>query len=113
MALFSRYGDYDAKGAKQLAEETGNTDGTCAGTRVQKQKGIVTYGVAPNRQNPFAGVAHAAIFNTWRRFSAQVLYVVPPFVAGYYIMNWATERFVYSHGRLFSKSGIKSMLTGA
>lgn len=71
------------------------TDGTPhLGTPVQKQKGIVTYGMAPNRQNPFAGAAHAAVFNTWRRFSAQVLYVVPPFIAAYYIMNWATERSV-------------------
>lgn len=62
------------------------------GTAAQAQKGIVTYGLAPNRQNPFAGAAHAAIFNTWRRASAQILYVVPPFVAAYYIMNWATER---------------------
>lgn len=62
------------------------------GTPVQKQKGIVTYGLAPNRQNPLAGAAHAAIFNTWRRFCGQVLYVVPPFVAAYYLMDWATER---------------------
>lgn len=54
----------------------------------------MTYGVSSNRQNPLAGVAHAAIFNTWRRTSAQILYVVPPFVAGYYIMQWATERYV-------------------
>ncbi|KAJ4396075.1 ubiquinol--cytochrome-c reductase subunit 8 [Gnomoniopsis smithogilvyi] len=72
------------------------------GTPVQKQKGIVSYGLAPNRQNPFAGAAHAAVFNTWRRFSAQVLYVVPPFIAAYYIMNWATERNHY----LNSKAGI-------
>ena len=57
-----------------------------------KQKGIITYGVAPNRQNPFAGVGHDAIFNTWRRFSAQVLYIAPPMILGYYLMNWATER---------------------
>jgi hypothetical protein len=62
------------------------------GTAAQAQKGIVTYGLSANRQNPFAGAAHAAIFNTWRRASAQILYVVPPFVAAYYIMNWATER---------------------
>lgn len=62
------------------------------GTAAQAQKGIVTYGLAPNRQNPFAGAAHAAIFNTWRRASAQILYVVPPFIAAYYIMNWAVER---------------------
>lgn len=62
------------------------------GTKVQAQKGIVTYGLAPNRQNPFAGAAHAAVFNVWRRASAQILYVVPPFIAAYYIMDWAIER---------------------
>ena len=58
----------------------------------QKQKGIITYGLSANRQNPFAGALHDAIFNTWRRFSAQVWYVVPPFVAAYYMMDWATKR---------------------
>ncbi|KAJ4302381.1 ubiquinol--cytochrome-c reductase subunit 8 [Collariella sp. IMI 366227] len=43
-----------------------------------KQKGIISYGIAPNRQYPLAGAAHDAIFNTWRRFSAQVLYWAPP-----------------------------------
>lgn len=61
---------------------------------MQKQKGIVTYGMSPNRQNPLAGTAHAAVFNTWRRFKGQVLYVVPPFLVAYYVMNWATERLV-------------------
>jgi hypothetical protein len=58
-----------------------------------KQKGIISYGVAPNRQYPLAGAAHDAVFNTFRRFSAQVLYWAPPMVAGYYIMNWAVERY--------------------
>ncbi|XDG04261.1 hypothetical protein ABKA04_003876 [Annulohypoxylon sp. FPYF3050] len=53
-------------------------------------------------QNPFAGAAHAAIFNTWRRFSAQVLYVAPPLLFFYYAMSWATDRNHYlnsKHGR--------------
>ena len=65
------------------------------------QKGIVTFGLAPNRQNPLAGAGHDAIFNTWRRFRGQVLYVVPAMFAGYYLMNWATERNHY----LNSKAG--------
>ncbi|KAK4463402.1 cytochrome b-c1 complex subunit 8 [Cladorrhinum samala] len=65
------------------------------------QKGIISYGVAPNRQNPLAGAFHDAIFNTWRRFSGQVLYWAPPAVAGYYILNWAIERNEY----LNSKAG--------
>ncbi|KAK4191531.1 cytochrome b-c1 complex subunit 8 [Podospora australis] len=66
-----------------------------------KQKGIISYGVAPNRQYPLAGAFHDAIFNTWRRFSSQVLYWAPATVAGYYIMNWAIERNEY----LNSKAG--------
>ena len=60
------------------------------------QKGIVTYGVAPNRQKPLAGAMHDAIFNTWRRFSSQVLYFAPPMIAGYYLMSWAIERYAIS-----------------
>ena len=59
-----------------------------------KQKGIVSYGIANNRQNPLAGTFHDAIFNTWRRFSGQVLYVAPPMIFGYYVLNWAIERYV-------------------
>ncbi|KAL1869435.1 hypothetical protein VTK73DRAFT_3139 [Phialemonium thermophilum] len=65
------------------------------------QKGIITYGLSPNRQKLFAGAAHDAVFNTWRRFSSQVLYVAPPFIAAYFLMNWATERNEY----LNSKAG--------
>ncbi|KAL8294877.1 hypothetical protein RB597_008313 [Gaeumannomyces tritici] len=66
-----------------------------------KQKGIITYGISPNRQRPLAGAANAAVFNTWRRFRGQVLYVVPPFVAAYYAMQWAIHRNEY----LYSKEG--------
>ncbi|CEJ80507.1 Putative UcrQ family protein [[Torrubiella] hemipterigena] len=66
-----------------------------------KQKGIVTYGLAANRQNPFAGAAHDAIFNTFRRTKSQIFYWLPPLIAGYYLMNWATERNHY----LNSKAG--------
>ncbi|KAJ5511797.1 hypothetical protein LT330_003581 [Penicillium expansum] len=53
---------------------------------------IATYSLSPNRQRPMAGAGHAAIFNVFRRFRHQVLYVVPPFVAAYAAMNWAIER---------------------
>ncbi|KAJ5826784.1 Cytochrome b-c1 complex subunit 8 [Penicillium robsamsonii] len=39
---------------------------------------IATYSLSANRQKPFAGAGHAAIFNVFRRFRHQVLYVVPP-----------------------------------
>ncbi|KAI0973966.1 cytochrome b-c1 complex subunit 8 [Xylaria arbuscula] len=69
----------------------------------QTQKGIITYTLSANRQNPLAGTAHDAVFNTWRRFSKQVLYFAPPFIAFYYAMSWATERNHY----LNSKAGRK------
>jgi ubiquinol-cytochrome c reductase subunit 8 len=72
-----------------------------------KQKGIISYGVAPNRQYPLAGAAHDAFFNTWRRFSTQVLYWAPPMIAGYYIVNWAVDRYD------LGSNGIKNLtLTG-
>lgn len=58
------------------------------------QKGVVTYGLSLNRQRPLAGALNNAIFNTWRRFSHQVLYFGPPLVLGYYAMNWAVERYI-------------------
>ncbi|RFU34222.1 hypothetical protein B7463_g2121, partial [Scytalidium lignicola] len=67
----------------------------------QPQKGITSYVLSQNRQRPLANAAHAAIFNTWRRFSAQVLYFAPPLVLAYVTMNWAIERNEY----LNSKAG--------
>lgn len=58
------------------------------------QKGIASYTLAGNQQKPTAGIVHAAIFNSWRRFKGNVLYVVPPFVAYYFIMDWAEKRCV-------------------
>ncbi|OLN93065.1 Cytochrome b-c1 complex subunit 8-like protein 2 [Colletotrichum chlorophyti] len=62
---------------------------TCLWEGGEKQRGIVTYGIAPNRLNPLAG---NGIFNVWRRFSSQVWYFAPPMVAAWYIMFWADER---------------------
>jgi ubiquinol-cytochrome c reductase subunit 8 len=59
----------------------------------QTQKGVVSYSLSANRQRPLAGTLNAAIFNTWRRSSAQILYFIPPFVAAYAAMNWAIERY--------------------
>jgi len=56
------------------------------------QKGITSYALAPNRQKPLAGTAHAAVFNSFRRFRQSVLYVIPPFIAGYMLMDWSTKR---------------------
>lgn len=65
-----------------------------------KQRGIITYGLSANRQNPLAGTANAAIFNTWRRFKGQVLYFAPPMIFFYYAMEWATERYGRAAGQM-------------
>jgi ubiquinol-cytochrome c reductase subunit 8 len=64
-------------------------------TGSQTQKGIATFALSSNRQRPLAGVLHAAIFNVFRRFSHQVLYIAPPMIIGYFTMQWAIERSVY------------------
>ncbi|CRK25146.1 hypothetical protein BN1723_013505 [Verticillium longisporum] len=69
----------------------------------EKQRGIITFGVSANRQNPFAGAGHDAVFNTFRRFRGSVLYVVPPLVVAYYAMDWAIHR---SNEYLNSKAGL-------
>jgi hypothetical protein len=61
-------------------------------TGSQTQKGIVTYAVSPNRQDPMAGAVKNAVFNTYRRTYHQILYWLPPLVLGYVLMDWATER---------------------
>ncbi|EFE43884.1 hypothetical protein TRV_01325 [Trichophyton verrucosum HKI 0517] len=61
-------------------------------------KGITTYSLSQNRQRPAAGMLYNAFFNTYRRAKAQVLYVLPPFIAAYALMDWATKKlwvFVY------------------
>ncbi|KAI9889434.1 MAG: hypothetical protein M1814_005297 [Vezdaea aestivalis] len=56
------------------------------------QKGVTTYAISSNRQRPLAGAFHAAIFNTWRRFKGQVLYIAPPMAIAYVTMQWAIKR---------------------
>lgn len=58
-----------------------------------KQKGIIHHGISANRQNPFAGALYDAIFNTFRRSKNQVAYWLPVMLAGYYTLDWATERY--------------------
>jgi hypothetical protein len=60
----------------------------------QPGKGVTTYAMSANRQNPFAGFLSKGLFNTFRRSRNQFLYVVPPFVAAYFAMDWAQKRYV-------------------
>jgi hypothetical protein len=61
-------------------------------TECLPQRGIITYGLAQNRLNPLAGILKAAIFNTSRRASSQVLHWGVPLLAAYSAMNWAIEK---------------------
>ncbi|KAK7968869.1 hypothetical protein PG988_007942 [Apiospora saccharicola] len=63
------------------------------------ERGIITYSLSSNRQNVLAGAAHAAVFNTWRRFAGQVLFWAPPLVAAYYAMEWANKRNEYLNSK--------------
>ncbi|KAF2260903.1 UcrQ-domain-containing protein [Lojkania enalia] len=64
-------------------------------------KGVTTFALSSNRQSPFRGFLSKGLFNTFRRSRNQFLYVVPPFVAAYFTMQWAIERNEY----LNSKAG--------
>ncbi|MCJ1285645.1 hypothetical protein MMC26_004986 [Xylographa opegraphella] len=79
-------------GSEPLDTKHGQFLGGWGNLGSQTQKGITTYSISANRQAPLAGTLHAAIFNTWRRFKAQALYVIPPFAIAYATMNWAIEK---------------------
>ncbi|MCJ1455447.1 hypothetical protein MMC28_005802 [Mycoblastus sanguinarius] len=65
----------------------------------QPQKGVTTYSISANRQRPLAGTLNAAVFNTWRRFRAQALYVIPPMLIAYTAMTWAVEKNEYYNSK--------------
>lgn len=65
----------------------------------QKQKGVLSYSVSPNRQRPLAGTLNAAIFNTFRRTRHQILYWLPPLLIGYATMQWAIEKNEYLNSK--------------
>jgi len=72
-------------------KRSGDTDAGIP-TGSPPQKGVTTYSISANRQKPFAGAAHAAIFNTWRRFRNQAFYFVPPLVGVYFLIDWAEKK---------------------
>ncbi|KAG0369443.1 UcrQ family protein [Gamsiella multidivaricata] len=66
-----------------------------------KQRGIVTYSLSPYEQRAFSGALHQAVFNTFRRVSAQVFYIGTPFGLGYATYVWAKA----NHEFRLSKAG--------
>lgn len=65
------------------------------------QKGITSYSVSPYAQKPLYGIFHNAVFNSFRRFKSQVLYVAVP--AAIYWAWWKNGE-AYNH-YLYTKAG--------
>lgn len=84
----------DMDDMEELMENLGSMELMCHATGSQTQRGVISYSLGANRQRPLAGTLNAAIFNTWRRFSHQVLYFAPPLIVAYQAMQWAIERLV-------------------
>ncbi|KAF9691014.1 hypothetical protein EKO04_011209 [Ascochyta lentis] len=62
-------------------------------------KGVVTYALSPNRQRPMATFIGKGFWNVVRRSRNQVLYFIPPLIAGYATMEWAIERNEYLNSK--------------
>ncbi|KAL9100382.1 MAG: hypothetical protein Q9187_009371 [Circinaria calcarea] len=102
-------------GSEPLDTKHGKFLGGWGNLGSQTQKGIVTYAISANRQRPLAGVLNAAIFNTWRRFKAQALYVLPPLAIAYATMKWAIEKNEYynsKEGRLHDSEAAEEATQG-
>ncbi|CCF58775.1 hypothetical protein KAFR_0F01780 [Kazachstania africana CBS 2517] len=66
-----------------------------------KQKGITSYAVSPYAQKPLANNLHNAFFNSFRRFKAQVLFVLVPAGLYWYWLKNSREYNAY----LYTKAG--------
>lgn len=60
-----------------------------------KVRGIVYYSLSPFEQRAFGGAISKGIPNLARRFKDEVGYVLPPFVIGYLIYDWAKKNHAY------------------
>jgi ubiquinol-cytochrome c reductase subunit 8 len=66
------------------------------------QKGLITYQLSSYQQRPFAGVLKHGVFNTFRRVSGQVPYILPAVLVFYYTYTWGNQQHKY----LNSKAGL-------
>ncbi|KAK3719828.1 hypothetical protein RRG08_040130 [Elysia crispata] len=69
------------------------------GNMATNVRGLVMYSLSPYEQKAFAGAFSQGVPNMFRRFRGQVFRVVPPFIGGYLIYQWAQEE----HERLMRK----------
>ncbi|NXX70512.1 QCR8 protein, partial [Spizella passerina] len=54
---------------------------------------VISYSLSPFEQQAFPNVLSHSVPNVARRFSSQVLKVVPPLALGYLIYSWGTQEF--------------------
>ncbi|NXB30775.1 QCR8 protein, partial [Eulacestoma nigropectus] len=54
---------------------------------------VITYSLSPFEQRAFPSVLSHGVPNVGRRFTSQVLKVVPPLAAAYLIYSWGTQEF--------------------
>ncbi|XP_039415861.1 cytochrome b-c1 complex subunit 8 [Corvus cornix cornix] len=54
---------------------------------------VITYSLSPFEQRAFPNVLSHGLPNVGRRFTSQVLKVVPPLATGYLIYSWGTQEF--------------------
>lgn len=58
-------------------------------------RGIVQYSLSPFEQKAFVGCISKGVPNICRRIYEKFFYVVPPFVMGYFIKDWAEKNHAY------------------
>ncbi|NXQ26129.1 QCR8 protein, partial [Alaudala cheleensis] len=54
---------------------------------------VITYSLSPFEQRAIPHVLSHGVPNVARRFTSQVLRVVPPLAIGYLIYSWGTQEF--------------------
>ncbi|KXS22304.1 hypothetical protein M427DRAFT_169334 [Gonapodya prolifera JEL478] len=55
--------------------------------------GIKSYAISPFRQRPFAGLFSKSIYNTYRRFVAQVPYIGPALLLYFAVHSYGTKEY--------------------
>ncbi|CAM1319683.1 Uncharacterised protein g7281 [Pycnogonum litorale] len=65
-----------------------------------KVRGVVYYKLSPFELKPLAGMITHGLPNMIRRIREEIFYVVPPFIAGYMILDWADK----THAQLQRKN---------
>ncbi|THU97614.1 hypothetical protein K435DRAFT_777901 [Dendrothele bispora CBS 962.96] len=68
-------------------------------TSLQKHKGMTTYTISPFQTKAAPKFIRTYVFNAYRRISAEAVYFVVPFAAGYGIYTWAKSRDAWQNSK--------------